>query len=74
MQSVAHLNLAHTKLVSVAGLSGISVINGDLIVWDNEFIENLQGLGAVTQLYGKLWMDSNPALQDATGLEVREGY
>jgi hypothetical protein len=70
LQSVAHLNLAHTKLNNLAGLTGLSVINGDLIAWDNANLTNLQGMGAVSQLYGKLWMDSNPRLQDLTGLEV----
>jgi hypothetical protein len=46
------------------------MINGDLIAWDNANLTNLQGMGAVPQLYGKLWMDSNPRLQDLTGLEV----
>lgn len=71
LQSVGHLNLAHTKLESLGGLSGLSVINGDLIVWDNPNLVNLQGLGPVTQLFGKLWMDTNARLQDMTGLEVR---
>lgn len=69
-QSAAHLNIAHTKLTSLAGLSGLQVINGDLIAWDNQNLAHLQGLGPITQLYGKLWMDSNPLLQDMTGLEV----
>lgn len=71
LQSVAHLNIAHTKLTSLAGLSGLSTINGDLIAWDNANLVSLQGLGPVTQLFGKLWMDTNPKLQDMTGLEVR---
>lgn len=71
LQRVAHLNLAHTKLPNLAGLSGINIINGDLIAWDNDNLTTLQGLGPVTQLYGKLWMDSNPQLQDLAGLEVR---
>lgn len=150
-QSVAHLNIAHTKLNSLAGLSGLRVINGDLIAWDNANLTTLQvglfnqhfslgawgvdtaaysttqytqqryivslrgitpasasfqascsahearraprravlhclappppppcyslprtqGLGPVPQLYGKLWMDTNPVLQDMSGLEVR---
>lgn len=69
-QSAAHLNIAHTKLANLAGLSGLQVINGDLIAWDNQNLVNMQGLGPITQLYGKLWMDSNPMLQDMTGLEV----
>jgi hypothetical protein len=73
-QSAAHLNIAHTNLTNLAGLSGLQVINGDLIAWDNANLLNLQGLGPVTQLYGKLWMDSNPRLQDMTGLEVGSGW
>ena len=71
LQNVGHLNVAHTKLGSLAGLTGLTTINGDLIAWDNANLTNLQGLGPVSQLFGKLWMDSNPGLQDLTGLEVR---
>lgn len=70
---MAHLNLAHTKLESLAGLRGIQLINGDLIVWDNSQLKTLQGLGPVTQLFGKLWIDSNAMLKDMSGLEVSEG-
>lgn len=68
---MAHLNVAHTKLRNLAGLRGINIVNGDLIIWDNPNMINLQGLGPITQLYGKLWIDSNAALEDMTGLEVR---
>ena len=50
LQSVAHLNVAHTKLSSLAGLRGITVLNGDLIVWDNNNLTTLQGLGPITQV------------------------
>jgi len=70
-QSVAHLNVAHTQLRNLAGLRGLDIVNGDLIIWDNPNMTSLQGLGPITQLYGKLWIDTNVALEDMTGLEVR---
>jgi hypothetical protein len=53
LQTAGHLNIAHTKLNSLTGLSGLTNVNGDLIVWDNANLVNLQGLGPITQLYGK---------------------
>jgi hypothetical protein len=72
LQQVGGLNLAHTRLQSIAALSKLTVLQGDLVAWDNPALASLQGLGGVTQMYGKLWLDENPLLQDLNGLQVSD--
>ncbi len=43
------------------------------VVWDCDRLESLEGLGAVTQLFSRLWIDTNSALTNLTGLDVRLG-
>jgi hypothetical protein len=64
------LNIAHTRLQNIGALSQLTVLQGDLVVWDNPALRSLSGLGLVTQMYGKLWIDANPLLQDLNGLQV----
>jgi hypothetical protein len=67
---VGGLNIAHTRLQNIGALSQLTVLQGDLVVWDNPALRSLSGLGPVTQMYGKLWLDEVPLLQDLNGLQV----
>ncbi|KAF8059440.1 hypothetical protein HT031_005245 [Scenedesmus sp. PABB004] len=72
VQSVAGLNIAHMRLLtSLEPLSGLTINQGDLVVLDNANITSLAGVGSPTQLYGRVWLDSNPLLRDLRGLEAR---
>ncbi|WIA36150.1 hypothetical protein OEZ86_007496 [Tetradesmus obliquus] len=69
LQQVGGLNLAHTRLQNIAALSKLTVLQGDLVAWDNPALASLAGLQGVTQMYGKLWLENNPMLQDLNGLQ-----
>jgi hypothetical protein len=71
---VGSLNIAHTRLQNIRALSQLSVLQGDFVAWDNPALTSLSGLGAVTMMYGKLWLDENPLLQDLNGLQVSYEY
>ncbi|WIA36148.1 hypothetical protein OEZ86_007494 [Tetradesmus obliquus] len=70
LQQVGGLNLAHTRLQSIAALSKLTVLQGDLVVWDNPALASLAGLQGVTQMYGKLWIDADPLMADLSGLQA----
>jgi hypothetical protein len=40
------------------------------VVWDNDELTTLRGIGPVPELFSRLWVDSNPNLTDLAGLEV----
>jgi hypothetical protein len=70
-QQVGGLNIAHTRLQSIAAMSKLSVLQGDLVAWDNPALQSLTGLEGVTQMYGKLRLDKNPLFTGLSGLQVR---
>jgi hypothetical protein len=41
------------------------------VVWDNNKLESLAGLGPVAELFSRAWIDTNPLLRNLTGLDVR---
>jgi hypothetical protein len=70
LQQVGGLNIAHTRIQNIAALSKLTVLQGDLVAWDNPALTSLSGVQGVTHMYGKLWLDENPLLQDLNGLQV----
>jgi hypothetical protein len=40
------------------------------VIWDNDGLQSLRGIGPFTQLFSRLWIDTNPLLTDLTGLDV----
>lgn len=40
------------------------------VIWDNDQLESLRGIGNFTQLFSRLWIDTNLNLTDLSGLGV----
>jgi hypothetical protein len=43
------------------------------VIWDNDMLQTLEGLGPITQLFSRLWIDTNPNLTSLAGLNVSSG-
>eukprot|EP00775_Hariotina_reticulata_P003069 gene3070-3349_t len=70
LEVVGSMNIAHSKLTSLAGLTKLRLIQSDLIIWDNRQLTSLEGINnAVSQLYTRLWIERNPLLTDLNGLQ-----
>jgi len=41
------------------------------VIWDNDQLTSLAGLGPVTELFSRLWVDTNNRLRNLTGLDVK---
>lgn len=64
------LRLERTKLVSLAGLAGLTNIGDGLTLRSNDELVDLEGLAGVTQLDGLVRIDDNVSLVDLKGLEA----
>ncbi len=70
-QSVGGLSIAHMRgLRDLSGLTRLTTIVTDLVIFDNNNIQHLTGIGPVSQVFTRLWIEGNPNLLDLNGLQV----
>lgn len=74
LQSVGGLVITGvTNLNSLRGLSKLTGIGGDMVIYKNHQLESFAGLGPVTEIYNRLIVANNRMLVNMTGLEVCGG-
>jgi hypothetical protein len=57
-----NLTISGTEIISLAGLSQITTIDGDLVITSNTALTGLSGLNNLTAVTGRLEISSNPQL------------
>jgi len=74
------LNIIGTSLTNLSGLDNVTTLGGDILIYANNSLESLTGLGGLTSIEGNInigywifvgviWWLGNPLLNDLSGLD-----
>ncbi len=68
------LMMDRCNIQDILGLSSLSDISGELFIFGDKVLENLDGLSNIREISGKLNIQSNQALKSINGLENLDGF